>query len=278
MMTVIDLFSGICGFTLGLEATGGFKTVQFCEINQALHSYIKLHYPGVPLHTDIRSLRLPHGFADVVVGGFPCQDISSAGFGRGLDGTKSSSWWEMYRIIQEVMPSWAIIENSPCLRSRGLDQILRALAAIGYDAEWHCIPACAVGAHHERDRIFIIAYPDRARREREDVSRRAAWRDHARPPGSPSPLTDALRNRLAYRISPEFGAGTDSEGAAFQAAPGHHLSWWPAQPDVVPMVHGVPRRLAGWRKQAVMALGNAVMPQVVRLIGEAILEADGCGK
>ncbi|MBF0176889.1 MAG: DNA cytosine methyltransferase [Magnetococcales bacterium] len=102
---------------------------------------------------------LPWGFADVVVGGFPRQDISNAGLGRGLDGPKSSLWWEMFRVIRDVRPFWVIIENSPVLRSRGLGQILRAIHEIGYDAEWHCIPACAAGAHHERNRIFNCCLP-----------------------------------------------------------------------------------------------------------------------
>lgn len=119
----------------------------------------------MPVYEDVRELsadRLANDgiVFDAICGGFPCQDISTAGKGAGLAGARSGLWWEFHRLIAETRPKWVIAENVSALRSRGLDQILGGLAALGYDAEWHCIPASAVGAPHRRDRIWIVAYPN----------------------------------------------------------------------------------------------------------------------
>src|SRR6478736_578020 len=159
---VLDLFSGIGGFSIGLERAG-FETVAFCEIEEFPRSILKRHWPEVPIYEDIRKLtaerlRSDGISVDVICGGFPCQGVSIAGRGAGLDDPRSAMWWEYHRVIREVMPRFTIIENSPKLRDRGLQAILVALDEIGYDAEWHCIPASHVGAPHRRDRIWIIAY------------------------------------------------------------------------------------------------------------------------
>lgn len=164
MLRVLDLFSGIGGFSLGLERTGGFRTVAFCELEPYCRAVLGKHWPDVPCFADVRLLDgevldiVGVERPDVICGGFPCQDISLAGKGAGLAGERSGLWREFHRLIAELRPAFAIIENVSALRSRGLDEVLGSLAAIGYDAEWHCIPAAAVGAPHRRDRIWIIAY------------------------------------------------------------------------------------------------------------------------
>lgn len=163
-MKVLDLFSGIGGFSLGLERAG-FETVAFCEPNPFCQAILKKHWPNVPVYEDVRELsadRLANDgiVFDAICGGFPCQDISVAGKGAGLAGARSGLWWEFHRLIAETRPKWVIAENVSALRSRGLDEVLGSLAALGYDAEWHCIPASAVGAPHRRDRIWIVAYPN----------------------------------------------------------------------------------------------------------------------
>lgn len=175
-MRVLDLFSGIGGFSLGLERAG-MRTVAFAEIDPFCRRVLAKHWPGVPIYDDVRSvtadrLRADGIAADVVCGGFPCQDISVAGKGAGLAGERSGLWVEFARIVGEVRPRFAIVENVSALTARGLGTVLGDLAAIGYDAEWHCIPASAVGAPHRRDRIWIIAYPnaDGRRQSRERQS------------------------------------------------------------------------------------------------------------
>ena len=162
-MRVLDLFSGIGGFSLGLERIG-MRTVAFCEIEPFCRAVLRRHWPNVPAYDDIRTLTLERlaadGIvADVLCGGFPCQDISLAGRMSGIDGGKSGLWAEMLRLIADLRPRYVLVENSPVLRSRGLEAMLREFSAIGYDAEWHCLPLNALDAPHRRDRLWIIAYP-----------------------------------------------------------------------------------------------------------------------
>jgi len=167
-LTVLDLFSGIGGFSLGLERTGGFRTIAFCEIDAFCRRVLAKHWPEVPCYDDVRELTATTLAADglvrpdVICGGFPCQDISHAGKGAGIDGERSGLWREYARLVGELRPDYVIVENVSALRSRGLDRVLGDLAALGYDAEWHCIPASAVGAPHRRDRIWIVAYANAA--------------------------------------------------------------------------------------------------------------------
>jgi DNA (cytosine-5)-methyltransferase 1 len=166
-MNVLDLFSGIGGFSLGLERAG-MKTVAFCEVDKKCQQVLKKHWPGVPIFDDVSTLKGEdiEETVDVICGGFPCQDISLAGNGAGLEGKRSGLWSEFHRLIKEIKPKYAIIENVSALRSRGLDQVLREISEIGYDAEWHCITAASIGAPHRRDRIWIVAYlRDNTRRD-----------------------------------------------------------------------------------------------------------------
>lgn len=165
-MKILDLFSGIGGFSLGLERAG-MTTVAFCEIDAKARLVLKKHWPDVSVFEDITTLTKAdiHDEIDIIAGGFPCQDISLAGKGAGLAGARSGLWSEFHRLIAEIRPRYAVIENVSALRNRGLDTVLRSLAEIGYDAEWHCIPASAVGAPHRRDRVWIVAYPASKQRD-----------------------------------------------------------------------------------------------------------------
>ena len=163
-LKVLDIFSGIGGFSIGLE-NAGMETVGFCEIEPFAQDILNKHWPHTRIFTDIRTLNeeslLRCGISkiNVIAGGFPCQDISCAGKQVGIDGSRSGLWKEFWRLIDELRPDYAIIENVANLRSRGLITVLQDLRQIGYNAQWHCIPASAIGAPHRRDRIWIIAYP-----------------------------------------------------------------------------------------------------------------------
>lgn len=157
-MTFGSLFSGIGGLDLGLERAG-----MTCEWQVEIDSYARRvlakHWPRVKRWDDVRTFppdnRWEH--VDIVCGGFPCQDISSAGPRIGLGGERSSLWWEFHRIVGLVRPKYVLVENVADLRHRGLGDVLGSLSNLGYDAEWSVISACAMGAPHMRKRLFILA-------------------------------------------------------------------------------------------------------------------------
>jgi DNA (cytosine-5)-methyltransferase 1 len=243
-MTVLDLFSGIGGFSLGLERTGGFKTVAFCEIEPFCRKVLNKHWPEVPIYEDVRTLTAECLAADgigvdVICGGFPCQDISRAGYGRGLAGERSGLWSEYARLIGELRPAYVIVENVAALLERGMDTVCGELAAIGYDAEWSTISACSIGAPHMRQRVFVVAYPD-SKHGRQGV------RDTA--PRSHRPLQEIngfAGSRAGWRTRME-NPSTLYGGA-----------------DGVPF--GMDRN---------RGVGNAVAPAVSEIIGRAILQAE----
>ena len=134
------------------------QTRWFSEIDPYASAVLRKHWADVPNHGDIRNVG--QGTVepvDVLCGGFPCQDISNAGRRAGIDGERSGLWAEYARVIGELRPRYVIVENVAALLGRGLGRVLGDLAALGFDAEWHCIPASAVGAPHRRDRIWIVA-------------------------------------------------------------------------------------------------------------------------
>ena len=257
-LKVLELFAGIGGFSVGLERTGGFETAAFCEIDKHARKVLQKNWPSVPIYEDVREITIERLEADgtipdVITGGFPCQDISTAGLGAGLAGARSGLWFEFARIIKEVRPRWVIAENVSVLRSRGLDRVLRSLAEIGYDAEWHCIPASAVGAPHQRDRIWIIAHPNSHSQSNgtfnDEASIIKTISDVAYPNSSP-----CQRGSLPRRILTEY---TDLGSG----------SWWEVEPSVDRVADGLPGRTHRLKQ-----LGNAVVPQIPEIIGRAILE------
>ena len=284
---VLDLFAGIGGFSLGLERTGGFKTVAMCEIDKKCHRVLQKHWPDVLIYTDVKELTVERlqadgNVPDVIVGGFPCQDVSKAGKGEGLTGQRSGLWAEMFRLIRDVRPTWAIIENVSALRGKGFVTILQDFREIGYCVEWHCIPASALGAHHQRDRIWIVAHPNPYSRQ-EGQSRRAAGEIRAegeglqggtsegearqKPGGCRQDVADARCQPTQVQTSRRLPTITELERS----------SWWETVSGLDRVVDGVPPRLDGRlnsRLDRLKQLGNAVVPQVVTFIGNAILASD----
>lgn len=162
-MRVGDLFSGIGGFSLAARWVG-WETAWFSEIDPYASAVLKHHWPNVPNHGDITQIDFTRVEpVEVLCGGFPCQDISVAGrqWGprKGLDGARSGLWVEYRRAIRDIRPNYVVLENSPELLRLGINRVLGDLAALGYDAEWDCVPRYAVGAPHRRDRFWMVAYP-----------------------------------------------------------------------------------------------------------------------
>lgn len=237
-LKVLDLFSGIGGFSLGLERAGGFETVAFCEIEPYCRKVLAKHWPGVKQYDDVCTFPLARGMADVVTAGFPCQDLSLAGQGAGLSGARSGLWWKVRRTLRVVRPRLAVLENVAALLSRGMGTVLGSLAAIGYDAEWHCIPAGHVGASHERDRVWIIAHADEARCPDAEGRSRSAQQD-------------------GRQILTADHVGRRPHGRS-------------AEPSLDRVVHGLSADV-----DAVAALGNSVVPEIPYRIGKAIMQAEG---
>ena len=226
VLTFGSLFAGIGGFDLGFERAG-MKCVWQVEIDEFCQRVLAKHWPDVRRHDDVRTFP-PAGdwYADVICGGFPCQPVSAAGKKKAQADARWL-WPEMSRIVRDLRPRFAVVENVAGLLDRGIGDVLRDLAAIGYDAEWDCIPAATFGTPHLRGRIFLVAYPA-----------------SAGPQGQKS----------ASRI---WGRGLLTQ-----------RDWWPAEPALARLGHGVPDRVAG-----TVAMGNAVVPQIAEWIGRRLMES-----
>ena len=156
MITFGSVFSGIGGLDIGLERAG-MKCSWQVEIDSYCQRVLAKHWPDVPKFGDVRMFT-PTA-VDVVAGGFPCQDVSVAGPKVGIDGPRSGLWRELHRVIREIRPQVAVVENTAGLLVRGIDRVLGDLAGIGYDAEWGVLSSCRFGAPHMRKRVFVVAYP-----------------------------------------------------------------------------------------------------------------------
>ena len=167
-LRIIDLFSGIGGFSYAAERLmTGYETVQFVEWNPFCQQVLNHHWPHVPIHGDITTYAPTEGSADLICGGFPCQDISVAGRQAGIkEGTRSGLFFELMRVVRAVRPRYVILENVAAIVSNGVDIVLGEMAEAGFDAEWACVPAHDVGAVHKRDRWWLIAYPNGTRTQR----------------------------------------------------------------------------------------------------------------
>lgn len=229
-LTVGSLFSGIGGLDLGLE-WAGFETSWFCEIEKFPQAVLRKHWPDTPIIEDVRDVTEKNvQRVDVIAGGFPCQDISWAGIGRGIDydlseqeGTRSGLWWEMWRVIRELRPRYVIAENVPALTHRGLDIVLGSLAQIGYDAEWQTISAASVGAPHIRERVFIVAHTNDPRPQGREVLReRGGQRPSGEsvsqpnwfggPTGQPWPVSFKMGDTIGEGLEGHERSGMQGEG------------------------------------------------------------------
>jgi DNA (cytosine-5)-methyltransferase 1 len=209
-------------------------------------------------------LSVPVPYVDILCGGFPCQDLSYAGKGAGIDGARSGLWSEYARLIRELRPRYVIVENVPALLARGLGRVLGDLAACGYDAEWDCIPASAVGAPHRRDRIWLVAYPawDGARQQAPAgaIGERVGA---SREPSATGDMAYPNHGRFVLRAGERAISSGDPDGTGLN----RHADYWLVEPELGRVAHGVPNRVDRLR-----ALGNALVPQIAELIGRRIIE------
>jgi DNA (cytosine-5)-methyltransferase 1 len=265
--TVGSLFAGIGGFDLGFERAG-FTTSWQVEIDPYCQKVLAKNFPHAERFGDIRECG-SHNLkpVDVICGGFPCQDISNAGKRAGIEGERSGLWSEMHRIIRELRPAYVLVENVAALLGRGMGVVLGDLAEIGFDAEWEIISAADVGAHHLRERVWILAYRERVRelQPQGSITNEQRWLT-----GSSEEMADTSsvgregsRQPINASYSPESGEG--------QASDAFHVrvrDFWAVEPNVGRVAHGVPKRVDRLR-----GLGNAVVPQIPEMLARRIADA-----
>lgn len=251
-MNVGSLFSGIGGIELGFKLEG-FNTAWFVECEPYAQAVLRKHWPDVIIYDDVKSIdwrTVPP--VDILTGGFPCQDISNAGKRAGIKGSRSSLWKYYCDAIRTIRPKYAVIENVAALAGRGLNVVLADLAAIGYDAEWHCVSASSVGALHQRERLFIVAYPN-----------------------CNGTVVEGQNNTNEERNIPSFvqkredivvGSHCSSQG---ELRPGQ----WSTEPRLGRLADGISNRL-----HRIKCLGNAVVPQCAQVFAQAIKEREKMSK
>ena len=251
-MRELALFAGAGGGILGGKLLG-WRTVCAVEIDAYCTAILASRQddgllPAFPIWDDVRTFdgKPWRGIVDVVSGGFPCQDISAAGKRVGIKGSRSGLWSEFARIIGEVRPRFAFIENSADLAFRGLDRVLADLAAMGMDARWGVFSACSIGAPHPRERLWIVAYPMPTGERRQPRQSQVETED----------VPDASGRRARQLRRPK----RPEKGQT-----GWDVYWATDQPPVARVADGVADRLDRCR-----AVGNGQVPAVVRLAWEAL--------
>ena len=292
-MNELALFAGAGGGILGGHLLG-WRTVCAVEWEPYPASVLCARQndgllPPFPIWDDVQTFdgKPWRGIVDVVSGGFPCQDISAAGGGAGIDGERSGMWREMARIIHEVQPRFAFVENSPMLTSRGLGTVLGDLAAMGFDARWGVLGAADVGANHQRNRIWIVgnAISNRWSEGRDDNgqddgSKPAANGQHARQVAQPkckglegqrsqpreqeiaeSGNSSSLAYSTCSRSQRGNKCGCDEQGSSKRFQPelartyGSNIRWWQAEPNLGRVADGVAARV-----DRLKAIGNGQVP------------------
>lgn len=253
MLNGLDLFSGIGGLSIALEPW--VRPTSYCESDRYCQGVLlsrmwsgDLAY--APIWDDVRTLHreVLAERIDIIYGGFPCQDISTAGHGIGLEGKRSGLFFEIIRLASEIRPRFIFLENVPAITVRGLDRILLELAKIGYDSRWTIVSASEVGAPHKRERWFLLAHASSARRGiQSDRQPKRKDSSISRNDGEEKSLahSDGQRWKRTGWQKQEYSESSRSIGR----------EWWKAEPSVGRVAHGIQNRVDRLR-----GLGNAVVP------------------
>jgi DNA (cytosine-5)-methyltransferase 1 len=274
MLYVGSLFSGIGGIELGLERTGFFETKWFIENDIYCQAVLRKHWSQCEVYGDITYIdwsKMPK--VDVLTGGFPCQDISQAGRGKGIiDGKRSSLWKHYAESIRILRPKYAIIENVPMLYSRGLNVVLADIAQAGYNAEWFTLQASYFGAPHKRERMFIIAYPCGKRFIHLRLKKQSGQgRESAQSENSPGFITDDWSQRIQRfkqkKIQRKQGFSWCEDVRRIEDLRGR-------QDIPEPLFCGGRDGIPNWMDR-IKSCGNSVVPECAEFIGERLKEIEG---
>ena len=280
-LNVLDLFSGIGGFSLGLEATGGFETKAFCELDKYCKSVLKKHWPDTRQYDDIKELTYDKlrsdgiDTIDIITGGYPCQPFSVAGKQKGTE-DKRHLWPEYFRLVKECRPTWVIGENVSGHIKLGLDQVIEDLESEGYATRTFSISASSIGANHQRERIWIIA----------NSNSNGLLKDHSniRPQSTESIGKDSgsIRKdipREQHMANTNSGSeetlnqerilgeqNTEGETERYPDGSLQVHGQWNFEPNVGRVADGIPSRV-----DRLKSLGNSLVPQIPYYIGQTIL-------
>jgi DNA (cytosine-5)-methyltransferase 1 len=279
----LDLFSGIGGFSLGLEATGGFETKAFCDIEKYPRQVLQKHWPHVKQYEDIKELNYERLKADgidsidIITGGYPCQPFSIAGRQKGEQDPRHL-WPEYFRLVKELRPTWVIGENVSGHIKLGLDTVIEDLESEDYAVRPFSISASSIGANHQRERIWILAHSRRSqwpraelRGENENETREENANQFERS-SSTSEVDVANTNderlqrqwQSRNQFTPRFNSSRESSEEG-QGTVGQ--GWWESEPNMGRVAHGIPKRV-----DRLKSLGNSLVPQIPYYIGKTILE------
>ncbi len=286
-MRLLDLFSGIGGFSLGLERTG-VKTIAFCEMNTYCQSVLRKHWPHVPIASDIHHLTYENGVLhdadrpiyygriDIICGGFPCQPFSVAGRREGTADHRDL-WPQMFRVIKEVRPTFVIGENVIGFLKMAFSRTKADLESAGYAVQALVLPACAIGAPHRRDRVWILGYAEHDGSPAAAQQRGTTQADD-RPAQRETKNCESSRSACSWDVLPHADDERfkGSKRQKIQGQPtftrqseGGYQGWrdgWPvSKPRVCGVDDGIPNRT-----QRLIALGNAVLPHIPEILGHEI--------
>ena len=284
VLKVLDLFSGIGGFSLGLESTGFFETVAFCEKDDFCKKVLQKHWGDIKIYDDIRSVK-DEIQADVVTGGFPCQSFSQAGLQKGRADDRFL-WNEMFDVIKKVRPRWVIGENVQGIinieEGMVLKQVQDDLASEGFGIQCFLIPASGIGAWHQRNRVWILANNisnSNSIRHRRGNSTRCADEEWAFLPREQEGGEMGSKTKRCSNVP-----DTDKQRTQVQTKgkqPSIKLSgsksketWWETESRICGVPDGVSYGVDRDRAQRIKALGNSIVPQIARQLGLAIMGAE----
>jgi DNA (cytosine-5)-methyltransferase 1 len=296
-LKILDLFSGIGGFSLGLESTGYFKTIAFVEKDPFCQKVLSKNFPNIPIEGEIRNVKGSRYDADVITGGFPCQPFSIAGQRKGTDDDRYL-WDETIRVIRECQPRWFIGENVEGIVSIQQGMVLRQvqddLEEEGFEVQCLSIPASGIGAWHHRKRVWIIAQNvsdtnskqnntryettvDKTEQNRMDSNEKGNWNkiwsfSSRCPVLSGNVPNTTVEGSQGNVIQPNME--TEERQVAAERSSEEQYTWWQNESKLCGVPNGISYGLDKHRSKRIKALGNSVVPQIIREIGIAILKAE----
>jgi DNA (cytosine-5)-methyltransferase 1 len=261
MYSILDLFSGIGGFSLGLHrASDKFYTTAFCEIEDFCQAVLKKNFKNIHIFKDVKELNEKTLKAAgavkpfIITGGYPCQPFSVAGKRKGKDDPRNI-WSEMFRLIKELKPVWVLAENVEGHIKLGLDKVLYDLESQNYTTQTFIIPATGVGANHQRKRLWIIGF-----NVSNSKSKRSLWSNKSKSNFNEQQRLDINKERIRSKIR------SNSTRCSEQTR-----TWWQTQSELCGVPNGVSYELDKDRTNRIKSLGNSIVPQIAEIIGKAII-------